>query len=68
MYDCDKRLKKVLIKSATTSPTRHNSNVSYDSFIFVDGLTNNRIIMKDARSQYELKLKKSMQDSVSEKD
>ena len=33
--------------------TRHGSSVSYDSFLFVDNVTNSRIMLKDARKHYD---------------
>lgn len=33
--------------------TKHTSCVSYDSFLFVDNVTNSRIVLKDVRKHYE---------------
>lgn len=33
--------------------TKHTSCVSYDSFLFVDNVTNSRIALKDVRKHYQ---------------
>lgn len=38
---------------ASAKAVRHCASVSYDSFLFVDNITNSRIMLKDARKHYE---------------
>ncbi len=38
---------------ANSTNTCHSSTVSFDSFLFVDNVTNSRIVLKEARKHYE---------------
>jgi hypothetical protein len=50
------------------SKTRHSSSVSFDSFLFVDNVTNSRIVLKDARRHYEKVKQPSRHKLEEEKD
>lgn len=41
------------IQKGREREVRHTASVSFDSFLFVDNITNSRIILKDARKHYE---------------